>query len=263
MTPANSQNRDKRSLKSELEGAIEWWREAGIDGDFVDDPVDRIAEAEEQRAQENPVQPEEKPVVATAKAKPAPAPSAAIAKVVASEHWPQSLEEYAAWWLDEKSVELGGTGPRIAPRGSANPELMVIVSQPEEGDRETLLSGHQGKLLAGFLRAAGLAIEDCYLASALPRAVALPDWNALRAAGLGGLTAHHINLVQPKRLLVFARNVLPLLGHDQAQGAHALGGTQGMNRELPVLAAPGLEELHRSAPRRKRLWHDWLEWTAT
>ena len=69
----------------------------------------------------------------------------------------------------EVILESGGTGPRIPPRGSACAELMIVVAHPEEQDQDSLLSGTEGRLLSGFLRAAGIAPERTYCASLLPR----------------------------------------------------------------------------------------------
>jgi len=150
---------------------------------------------------------------------------------------------------------------RIAPRGPAQAKLMVLVDYPEAQDRERLLSGPHGKLLDGFLLAAGIDPEHVYLASALPRHTPLPDWAALYAAGLGKVTAHHVQLAAPQRLLMLGSHISPLLGHDPANSAETLRGFNHEGRNIPVLVAPALEDM-LARPRQKAvLWQRWLDWT--
>lgn len=252
-------------LARELKAAFEWWREAGVEHDFSSAPIDRLAEAEAEmesaRKPAEPVQQERKPASAAPERSYAPQSEAGFGDLGGKrETWPRTLEAFAGWWTGDPSLAALGNG-RIAPRGSAKAELMVIVSQPEAQDRGTLLSAQHGALVAGFLRAAQLGEESCYFASALPACMAMPDWSALQTAGLGELLGHHISLAAPRRILALGRSILPLLGHDQAQGTAQLAVTGEESGVVPVLAAPAPEELLRSGQRRKRLWDDWLEWT--
>ena len=146
----------------------------------------------------------------------------------------------------------------MPPRGVHGAKLMLLVAQPEGEDDERLLSGPQGRLLAAILRAMGLAEEDTYCASALPRPAPLPDWTALAAQGLGDLTRHHIALAAPQRLLVFGRGLAPLLAENgEPAPALPLGG-----RAIPLMIAPRLDRLARMPGHRKQFWTKWLEWSA-
>lgn len=264
----NISSRD-RTLAQELASAFDWWKEAGVDCDFTDEPVDRFAEAlaEAEALEAASKRPEQK--APAPQPKPAPRAFAPRVKEEASgqlresrENWPQTIDRFQEWWVSDASLAIIGGGNRVPPRGVAEADLMVIVSQPEVTDRETLLSGQHGKLVAGFLRAAGIENENTYFATSLPSHAELPDWRALNAAGLGEVLAHHIALAKPKRILALGRNILPLLGHDQAQGTAQVTPPQGKGAAVPILAVAGPDELLRSAPRRKRLWHHWLEWSA-
>lgn len=252
--------------EADFAAALDWWREAGLDCDFADDATDWLAKPD-------PAGP-----AAPAAEAPAPAPAAAPARSSAQPlpvenaspvrfggeeaGWPTDLAAFHAWWMAEASLETGGTGPRIAPRGVAQADLMVIVAHPEEHDRETLLSGPEGALLGGFLRAAGIPPERAYLASLLPRFSAAPDWPALRQSGCGGLLAHHVALVQPARLLVLGRNIPPLLGHDTTQEGKTLRCFNHKGRSFPYVEGEGLAVLLRKAARRRDLWQSWLDGTA-
>lgn len=262
MVAENSQNRGPDRLAHALEGALDWWREAGVTTDFSEVPADLLAAARADRDKSDTTG-------TPAAAKPDPSKAG---ETVASDEpaqiggepalWPDSLEGFARWWMEEPSLEAGGTGPRIAPRGPKDASLMVLVSQPAPDDGERLLEGRHGQFLSGFLRAAGIAEDSVYLASALPRAVAMPNWAWLKDRKLGAILAHHIAIARPARVLVLSRNILPLMDHDMAQGAHLLTRKHGIAKDTPVLGAAGIEELLRSAQRRKRFWQDWLDWTA-
>ena len=93
--------------------------------------------------------------------------------------WPASLAGLREWWLAEPSLDCAGNGPRIAPRGAADARLMVLVPMPEAEDRDSLLSGPQGKLVAAMLSAMGIAGDEAYLASALPCHAPHADWEML------------------------------------------------------------------------------------
>lgn len=238
------------TLGEALGSALDWWREAGVDGDFADEPRNWLAKPEPKAE-------------ATAEATPPARPAAPQVPPLGgdSDTWPTSLPEFAEWWLSSPSLELPGTGPRIAPRGTAEADLMVLVPYPEEGDGERLLSGRQGELVSNMLKAMGIAEERVYLASALPRHAAHPDWRALAERRLGAVLRHHIALAAPKRLLVLGRKMLPLLGHDPAHAAPIAGPIALEGIETPVLAAVGPETLLDEPRFRKTLWRAWLDWT--
>ena len=122
------------TLAEQFAAAQDWWREAGVDSEFADAPrnwLERPVEAS-RRGRRSAREP----------AKPA---SPAIPPLGGDPlGWPQALAEFAPWWLASDQLETGGSGPRVAPRGAAGAELMVLVPMPEEADRERLLSGPQG-----------------------------------------------------------------------------------------------------------------------
>lgn len=236
-----------------LEGfaaALDWWRGAGVDCDFTDEPTswldEREAEAEPERAEPKRASSEERRALKRALA---PSEGAAIGGDRAN--WPQDLAAFREFWLREPSLDEAALRDRVPPRGEAGAKLMVLVPQPDEGDREVLLAGPQGKMLDAVRRAMGLAERETYFASALPRRAALPEWDDLARRGLGEVTRHHIALAAPKRVLVFGRALAPLLGGAEARDVSG----------VPLLFAPALDGLARSAMRRQRFWNDWLEWT--
>lgn len=244
-----------------VNGALNWWRDAGVDCAFDDTPTQWLAEPAETPGTAQTPPPPRAPAAA-----PAPEPIARIGGE--PDTWPTDLASFADWWLTEPSLDPGQTEGRIPPRGPATPALMVLVAHPEMEDGADLLSARQGRLLSAILAAMGLTDAETYVASALPRHMPLPDWAALAAGGLGSVVAHHVGLVAPQRLLVFGGNVLPLLGNHLAQSAAVL---PTINQEIPnmtlsgapVLAAPDLAMLLERPKSKARFWQVWLDWSAT
>lgn len=243
-------------FEAEIAAALDWWREAGVDADYCEAPRRWLAEA-------GGAQP------ATALAEPASPPAGPAADRAPAApriggpafDWPQDLAAFRHWWLTEPSLDDGGLAPRVAPAGPAGADLMVVVAMPEQADRETLLSDALGRLLDGFLSAAGIAPDTVYRASVLPRHSPLPDWPAIAQQGMDAVLAHHVALVRPRRMLVLGRNILPLWGHDPAQGTQKLRSFNHEGGKVPALYEVGLERLRDSWQSRARLWNRWLEWT--
>lgn len=244
----------KPDIAAQIAGALEWWRNAGVDSDFADDPHDWLAK--EVEPEPEILSPLPLPIVAKAEE-----PRALIGGP--PEAWPQDLAEFQAWWLGEPSLDHGDLSRRVAPRGPQGAELMVLVADPEEGDAETLLSGPHGKLIAAITTALELADAQVYLASALPRRTPMPDWNQLAADGLAAVVKHHIALAQPKRLLTFGSGVSSLLGHDPAKNPAFLPGINHEGRSLPLLAAMDLAALLARPRAKAGLWQRLLDWTGT
>lgn len=247
------------SSREALAGALAWWREAGVDCDFGDEPTDWLAQAE---ATEAAPAPDVEPVVK------APPQRSAIQRALESDsgariggaaaQYPSDLETFRQFWLTEPGLDERGPAGRVAPRGPQGAKLMLLVAQPDPEDDEQLMSGPQGRLLGAILRAMGLAEHETYCASALPRPAPLPDWTGLAARGLGDLTRHHIELAAPQRLMVFGRGLAPLL----AQSGEPSPALQFGDRSIPLMLAPRLDRLARMPGHRKQFWTNWLEWSA-
>ena len=239
------------SLAADYAAALDWWREAGVDCDFVDEPRAWLREPEV--AADKPAAP---PPRTVARPSAQPALDRALARERAGisgatiggdrARWPATLADFREFWLTEPTLDPGALGDRVAPVGEAGAALMVLTGQPDEGDREALLAGAQGQLLGRIFRAMDLDESQVYLASALPRVTPMPDWDDLAARGLADLTRHHIALAKPARVIIFGK------------GPSMLGADNG----VPTLVAPQLETLARSAAHKRRFWTQWLEWSA-
>lgn len=235
------------SLAEDYAAALDWWREAGVDCDFADTPHQWLRAPEVEREPEPQPPPRSVPRQSATPALDralAREPGAAVGGDPAA--WPKTLAEFREFWLTDPSLDPGPLEDRVAPMGEAGAALMVLVGQPDEGDREALLCGPQGALLTRILRAMGIDDGAAYIASALPRCTPLPDWDDLSARGLPALTRHHIALAKAERLIVF--------GKPAAMLARDAG--------VPTLEGPQLETLARSPAHKRRFWNAWLEWSA-
>lgn len=236
----------------DITAALDWWRDAGVDCDFLDEPAEWLTPLEaEGGAPPERRRPEPKPDPDL----PPPPPRLDPAAL------PADLLAFNAWWLAEPLLCEGGPAARVTPQGPRHAELMIVVEQPEEEDGEILLSGPDGKLLDAILSAFGLARKDVYLASALPRATPGADWAAMTKRGIGQVLRHHVNLVAPRRLMILGGNVLPLIDHESPQRPAMLTQFKHEGGSIPLLACWALSAL-RAQPRAKPvLWRAWLEWT--
>lgn len=236
---------DAASLASDYAAALDWWREAGVDWDYADEPVSWLREPEEEAPAPAPPQRTVPRKVASPALERALAGTPGSTIAADRSRWPVTLAEFREYWITEPGLDEGALRDRVAPLGEKNAALMCLVGQPDDGDGEALLSGEQGRMLQSILRAIGLAADQTYIASALPRPTPLPDWADLAGRGLADLTRHHIELAAPRRLIVFGKGSALL--------------TEGT--ATPRLVAPELGTLARSPGHKRRFWNQWLEFS--
>ena len=246
--------RPASSLERQLAATLDWWRLAGVEHAFSDKPKGWLEEQVEEAATSS---------------SPSPAAQQAAAELPAiggpRSNWPHDLAQLRDWWMSEPTLDLGGIGPRVAPRGQAQAELLVLVPMPEEGDGETLLAGREGMLLSNMLAAMSIAPEAAYLAAALPRRMVHPDWSELESAGLGAVLQHHLALAGPKRLMVLGTALLPLIGHKEIRSPAAISETVVTSAHakltLPTIIGYAPDRLLANSRQRALFWRRWLDWT--
>jgi len=265
------------TLARESEAMLTWWRAAGVDYDFADDATAWLAEAPIERPAAAPApargeRPTPAPVPAHSDAPPAEAPlrRAALAPPSAApaaprrnllgESPPQDLAAFQAWWMAAPELTGAQAYPRIGPRGQAGAALMVLVPQPEAADRARLLEGPQGRLLANMLAAMGLEESAIYLAAALPCHTPMADLRGLAADGMDAVTAHHVALVRPARLLALGTGLQPMLGAADGTPLREINYAGG---KVPVLMSETLDALMDMPRLKARFWRRWIEWSAT
>lgn len=242
------------TLREELEAAFGWWREAGVDCDFAEEPTDWLA-AKPQPPEPAQREPERKVTERRA------APPAPPRITVDPANLPETLDAFTRWWMSEPALDCGRTSGRVPPRGPQDAELMILVPEPEREDRDLLLSGPLGKLLANMLLAMGIAQERAYVASALPRHLPGADWREIAASGIGAAVRRHIVLAAPKRLIAFGGNILPLIQNDLPQETAVLREINLEGQSISLLAARDLAAMRERARWKASLWNAWLGWT--
>lgn len=262
--------RPETSLARELEAALAFWQAAGVTHDFHDDATAWLAEtplaappaagaqrqgADRRAAGAKPAAPQPAHARAAPEA-PAPAPRTSLL----GDSPPADLAAFRDWWMTEPGIASAQAFPRIAPRGTAGAALLVLVPQPEESDREVLLGGPQGRLLANILAAMGLEESAVYIAAALPCHTPMADLPALAAGGMAAVTAHHIALAAPQRVLVLGTALAAMLG---AGGADGLREINHADRKVPVMTSETLEAMLHSPALKARFWRRWMEWSAS
>ncbi|MEM1053166.1 MAG: hypothetical protein AAGI28_13835 [Pseudomonadota bacterium] len=262
-------NINKHPLRYELEAALDWWRMAGVDCDFSDYATDWLSKMgsnpDAQAGSTKGVS--EVSLTGSMGAenlkKDAPGSNIRVERVdLLGPNPPQDLAAFREWWLTAPGLDAIGTRGRVAPRGPYNPELMVLVIDPEQNDDETVLSGPQGRLLKRIITAMGLNEEAVYFASALPRHTPMADTAALAASGMDEITQFHVNLVSPQRLLAFGAGIPPLLGHALTNDLSLLREINQTKPPIPLLVTEGLDAMMAMPRLKARFWRRWVEWSA-
>jgi len=221
------------SLSDQLAAVQGWWCDAGVDFAFVDEPQAMLREPKP-----------DAPKPARAKVPVAEQEAAPAAPMIDISGLPQDLAAFRQWWCDPASPLPAPPGSRPAPVGEAGARLMLIVPMPETGDSAELLSGPQGQMVRNLLAALGVSEAEAYLATALPTAMEMPDWDGLGASGLGAIIAHHIALARPQRVLLLGSPLAALIGPG----------------EIPMLPAYAPDQLLAHPRQRARLWARLLDW---
>lgn len=240
-------------IAEQVGAAFAWWRDAGVDCHFEDEPADWIAPPPPMDASGRLLPPVIEPIAVAA--------SAPALPVIDLAGVPQDLDAFAAWWLTEPALDDGRLAGRVAPRGSEGADVMVIVAEPEREDGDTLLSAREGALLDAMLSAMGIASERVYFASALPRHTPMADWSEMTRLGIGRVLASHVTLVKPRRIIAFGSNVLSLLNNAPPNSGQIVREFKHEGASIPLFAAAELGVLLARPRVKGRLWQQWLDWT--
>ena len=253
------------SVAQELHAAMDWWRDAGVDCDFTDDVTAWLQSPTapgDNTAGETPIDRPKSPLLERATEPEARAEAETSRSDFFADSKPQTLEEFREFWLSAPGLDAIGPRGRVPPRGNPGATLMVLVVDPEQRDGETLLSGPQGRLLNRILNAAGVANDDVYFASALPRHTPMADTASLAASGMDAVLAHHITLAAPKRLMAFGAGLTPLLGKDPSSRDSSLREINYTSPSPDTLLSEGLDSLMDMPRLKARFWRRWIEWSA-
>lgn len=239
------QNSVDITLADQFAATLDWWRDAGVDYEFGDSVEPLLKDPQEvgPALPPQPVDREEDPT------------QPAITRA----DLPDDLASFRDWWVGPDNPFASGGASRLAPIGKEGAPVMLLTTMPEIDDRDTLLSGPQGRLLGNVLRAIGMDPNLAYLASALPCHTTLPDWEELARNGLGTVIAHHIALARPQRVLLLGSKLPVLFGHDPRSSPEAftaIGDTATLTTFSP-------DRLLDHARQRARLWKRLCQWIAS
>jgi len=253
-------------IAEELAAAMEWWRSAGVDHDFTDDATAWFLSDEEETVSD--ATKEAGPGPSGEAQKRASAPTYTPGKIDSprvdflGDTPPADLDAFREFWLSAPGLDVIGPRGRVPPRGKAGAELMVLVVDPEETDMHSLLSGRQGRLLENILSAMGIAAQDVYFASALPRHTPMADTAAIAAGGMDAVLRYHIALVQPKRLIAFGAGLAAFLAQDVTNAETSLHEINHISPTPPALMSEGIDSLMDMPRLKARFWRRWIEWSA-
>lgn len=250
-----------------LESLLAFWRDAGVDACFEDDPVDRL---------ERPA-----PAVAVARAagqaaiaplRPeAPDLSQAVldARRLAAEAGTVAELKAAIDAFEGCALRFGGAKQAVFARGPEDAPLMVIGEAPgaEEDAAGAPFVGPAGRLLDKMLGAAGLLDKAFVTNVVFWRPMANRNPSTLECAVCAPFLERTISLVRPKALLLLgasaARTVL-----KKDQGILTLRG-QWFDHvsESDAQVTPALATLHpafllRTPAAKKQAWRDVLTMAA-
>ncbi len=267
-------SRPDLSFARDFDAALAWWRAAGVDCEFSDDVTVWLADAAmagasqhsgvsdaaaragpSSQASASPALPQKTPLSSF----PSPTPIPLRCNLLGDSP-PLDLVAFRAWWMAAPGLNTGRLHPRIAPRGPVGADLMVLVPQPEEHDRELLLEGPQGRLLANIMAAMGLDKAGVYLASALPCHTPMADLAAMAATGMDTVTAHHIALVRPRRLLALGTGLGPYLNLVKDEFLREINQSVV---NTPVMVSETLDAMIDMPRLKARLWKKWIEWSGS
>jgi DNA polymerase len=199
---------------------------------------------------------------------PPPETAAAARPDLLGDSPPADLAAFRQWWMETPGLAPSPAYVRVPPRGAAGARLMVLVPQPEAEDGERLLSGPQGRLLAAILAAMGMSEGEVYIAAALPCHTPLADLPALAMGGWDAVTARHIALVRPKRLVAFGTGLAAMLGTEAGAGLERPGdrALREINQtacKTPVIISETLDAMMDMPRLKSRFWRRWMEWSPT
>jgi DNA polymerase len=264
-------SRSDLTLARECEAALAWWHAAGVDCDFVDDATAWLADAPldtpmakgAAALQAGPKSGSQPPADQPRRIAPliaAPEPAALPRANLMGDSPPATLDVFRTWWMEAPGLAPATGFARVPPRGPANAPLMVLVPQPEAEDAERLLSGPQGRLLAAILAAMGLGEDEVYIAAALPCHTPMADLPTLAAGGMDTVTAHHIALAKPAKIVALGTGLAPMLG---ASGERPLREINQTVCKTPVIVSETLDAMMDMPRLKARFWRRWIEWSAT
>ncbi|CAN5212560.1 uracil-DNA glycosylase [soil metagenome] len=248
-----------------LESLLAFWAEAGVDAQYADEPINRLAERARPLAAPT--------AMAAAPAPPAPAGpdiAAAIAEArrLAAEAQDLSALEQSIAGFDGCSLKFEGARRAVFARGNTTAPVMVIGEGPgaDEDAQGLPFVGRAGQLLDKMLAAAGLTGQVFITNTVYWRPPGNRTPTPAEQLVCRPFLEQAINLVQPRfLLLVGGASAKSVLKRDE--GILALRGRwfewTSEDQNLVILSMPTLHPafLLRQPAAKKKAWSDLLTLT--
>jgi len=188
---------DTGFVRTQLDGLLSWWATAGVDGAVSEDSFNWL----------RPPPRAQRPSPAGGAssqqgARRADAASPSPAAAGSTNAWPDTMADFRAWLAQAGDVpEARWPGRRFLPTGpDASPRLMIVLAAPEADDAP--MDARAMRLLANMLRAVGLGLDECHIATL---SLTTPPGGMLEADVVAPLLRrmrHHIGLVAPQGLML-------------------------------------------------------------
>ena len=249
---------------NDIEGVLSWWRLAGVDSTFAEQPQNWLAAPKRPEPKATPPARQRADRIRPAR-RASNLPLADDAVPFDPAALPTEFAAFQEWFAGDSPLARRSLHPIKRPQGPMDAEVMFLIEHPPRNAGDALLSPEEQRLVAGMLRAMRIEREALYLASALPAFEPIPDWAALDEAGMCDILRRHTSLATPQRMIVFSRAIARRLS-DHSEGIQRVFdcGTLNCSDNAPptaFMAAPSLEELLHSPARRRSFWRAWLNWT--
>jgi uracil-DNA glycosylase family 4 len=225
---------------AEIASLLSWWQEAGVDVLIDEESRNWLAPAKRATA----------PVAHKAAVAP-------LAKATTTE-LPAGLADFQTWLATSDDIPVP-VAARIAPTGDIASGLMLLSDLPEAEDAESgqIMSGTIGRLFDRMIAAIGRDRASIYLAAMVPGRTAGGYVDPASAALFTRLARHHVNVAQPRVLL--------LLGEAPARAMLGLGFVEARGRvhtvDLPGGAVRAIASFHprtliQHPAQKARAWAD-------
>ncbi|QTD56312.1 uracil-DNA glycosylase family protein [Parasphingorhabdus cellanae] len=195
---AHLENTSARQIKS----LRDWWSLAGVDLHYNDKPASLLAET---NGAVSLPKPEPVETIAPTESKPSFVQETYQPKKI-SENYPAEHDEYLAWLANSDNlIESQWSNNHVLPSGVIEPEIMIIAGMPDQDGlaQNSLFSEQNSVLLANMLRAIGCDSHKIYSASVSLGRSYDGRIDQKYHAILKNRILHNIELVQPKRIIVF------------------------------------------------------------
>lgn len=185
-----------------IESLQDWWKDAGVDQHYGDDPQALLCDGTDTESKKTPeigktVAPQ---TVARPESVRAPTPSQAM---------PKSYDDYLVWLSNRSNlVEKESPGEVVLPFGQLNPAMMVVTAMPDrqENEKSTIFSRQGQALVENMLSAMGIDSENSYFATV---SAMRPMDGRIPSKLISPLKArfeHLLKLVRPDRIILFGNS---------------------------------------------------------